>query len=476
MFASVKKQVASDLSGFCALFSGKAAPKPGLYAYKVTNGKAFKPVHLRIHEDRSAVLFLDVAETISLNSSAAKIAKLALDGAPRENTYRLLSRETPAPQYAQLREDIDSVYSLLGALANSKLCEPLPEFLKRAAHGRAPQAPYRADIALTYSCNNRCSHCYNESSRRSMPSLCKSQWYKVVDTLLDIGIPHLIFTGGEPTLNPFLPSLIARAYKRGAVVGLNTNGRLLAETKFVEKLEQCGLNHVQITLESCESLIHEQMTSCISFSETVAGIREALKSRLHVITNTTLTKANCLDIEKTIIFLHSLGIRTFAANGMIHSGCGTAHPDSLSEAELKQVLLRIRDQAKSLDMNFLWYTPTEYCLLSPEELGLGRKRCTAAEYSICIEPNGDVLPCQSFYQTAGNILSDPWEKIWQSPLFLSLRNRTQDAYLSSLDQKCLDCPELDDCAGGCRLPKALASRLLTINPRKEFRSEHKNAA
>ncbi|MCB0241561.1 MAG: SPASM domain-containing protein, partial [Anaerolineae bacterium] len=71
------------------------------------------------------------------------------------------------------------------------------------------------------------------------------------------------------------------------------------------------------------------------------------------------------------------------------------------------LLIRVRDRAEELGMRFLWYTPTEYCRMSPVELELGAKRCNAGEYSLCIEPNGDVLPCQSYYVAAGNILRDP---------------------------------------------------------------------
>jgi radical SAM protein with 4Fe4S-binding SPASM domain len=106
-------------------------------------------------------------------------------------------------------------------------------------------------------------------------------------------------------------------------------------------------------------------------------------------------------------------------------------------------------------MRFLWYTVTDYCRLSPVALGLSPKRCNAAEYSICIEPDGDVLPCQSYYVSAGNILSDPWESIWNSDLFRSFRDREQDPEAAGLPPECWDCPDLDMCGGGCRLEREL---------------------
>jgi radical SAM protein with 4Fe4S-binding SPASM domain len=208
---------------------------------------------------------------------------------------------------------------------------------------------------------------------------------------------------------------------------------------------------VQITLESHRAGVHDSMTGAASFAETVAGIRRSLEAGLHTITNTTLTRRNADEAEETVDFLHGLGLRTFAVNGMIYSGRGLESPDALATEELAPVLVAVRDRAEELGMRLLWYTPTPYCRLSPVELGLGPRRCNGGEYSVCVEPNGDVLPCQSYYRPAGNLLRDPWERIWQSPLFRSFRRRTADPRGSGLPEQCWDCPELPLCGGGCRL-------------------------
>jgi radical SAM protein with 4Fe4S-binding SPASM domain len=70
---------------------------------------------------------------------------------------------------------------------------------------------------------------------------------------------------------------------------------------------------------------------------------------------------------------------------------------------------------------------------------------------LCIEPNGDVLPCQSYYVSSGNILLDPWEEIWNSDLLVSFRNREIDPYKHGLPEICWDCPDLPVCGGGCRI-------------------------
>jgi radical SAM protein with 4Fe4S-binding SPASM domain len=64
---------------------------------------------------------------------------------------------------------------------------------------------------------------------------------------------------------------------------------------------------------------------------------------------------------------------------------------------------------------------------------------------MCIEPDGNVLPCQSYYQPLGNLLNDEWDSIWNHPLAIRLRER------KNLPQKCDGCALLPECGGGCPL-------------------------
>ena len=45
------------------------------------------------------------------------------------------------------------------------------------------------------------------------------EWQTILDKAWNAGIPHVIFTGGEPTLRPDLLQLIAYAEKLGRSAG-----------------------------------------------------------------------------------------------------------------------------------------------------------------------------------------------------------------------------------------------------------------
>jgi radical SAM protein with 4Fe4S-binding SPASM domain len=182
-----------------------------------------------------------------------------------------------------------------------------------------------------------------------------------------------------------------------------------------------------------------------AFDQTVQGIRHCLEEGLYTITNTTLTARNAPGIGETVGFIASLGLKTFACNGIIHTGSRPQKELELDAAALTAALETVKRSAEVYMLRFIWYTPTQYCEVHPVNLGVGLKQCSAAKYAMCAEPNGDVLPCQSWYHPVGNLLRDPWPAIWEHPLCKSIRER------SYLMEKCYSCPDLEMCGGGCPL-------------------------
>ncbi|MDP2806697.1 MAG: SPASM domain-containing protein, partial [bacterium] len=180
-----------------------------------------------------------------------------------------------------------------------------------------------------------------------------------------------------------------------------------------------------------------------AFEDTVKGIKNAVASPVYTITNTTLTRLNAKGMEKTMEFIKKLGITTMACNGLIYSGQGASCGLGFKEEELVPLMERVRDQAQRLELKLIWYTPTQYCQLDPVNLELGVKTCTAARYNMCVEPDGSVIPCQSYFAPLGNILTDQWEKIWNAKPAVDLRQKAH------LMDKCKECQKLPLCGGGC---------------------------
>jgi radical SAM protein with 4Fe4S-binding SPASM domain len=182
-----------------------------------------------------------------------------------------------------------------------------------------------------------------------------------------------------------------------------------------------------------------------AWQQTVAGIQNVLDTPLYVMTNTTLLQENAPGLDQSLDFLAKLGIPTIGLNALIYAGRGKNVGSGLQENQLTPLLDLARRKTSQREQRLIWYTPTQYCNFDPMLLELGVKGCTAALYNMCVEPDGAVIPCQSYYQALGNILNDPWNSIWNHELAVSLRERRHIA------EKCGACVFLAECGGGCPL-------------------------
>ena len=418
----------------------------GVYHFEKKSLQSRSRIHLRVEADGNGLLLVNANQAFHLNPTATLMAfHLLQDKKQAEIIKSLINR------YHVLKKDAEKDFTTFRHQF-SELIEPNGAcpihdlgVEATAPFSHTPSAPYRMDLALTYRCNNDCSHCYNDRAR-AHNELSTNEWKNVLNQLWDVGIPHIVFTGGEPTLRKDLPDLIEHAESLGQITGINTNGRMLKDASFVKKLVQAGLDHAQITLESHREEIHDQIVNHPdSWKETTAGIRNALEQKLFVMTNTTLLQSNSPYLGETLDFLAELGVPTVGLNALIHSGRGASVQTGLGESKLEDLLVLAKEKTQKHDQRLIWYTPTQYCHFDPVLLDLGVKGCTAALYNMCIEPDGSVIPCQSYYQSLGKLSEKKWSDIWNDPLAISLRERRNAPI------QCLPCPMFQECGGGCPL-------------------------
>ena len=419
---------------------------PGLYHFPRSDSDAKTRLHLRVDPDGCGTLVINASSIIHLNPTAAQIAYYHLGGETSAEISSILQKHYDLSAQAAAN-DVQLITADIEAFINSN-GNPVDTYSGieiSAPYSLRPTAPYRMDLAITYRCNNDCPHCYN-ARLRSYPELETEDWKRIIDHLWELSIPHLIFTGGEPTLRDDLPELIRYAEEKGQITGLNTNGRRLSDRIFINDLVDAGLDHVQITLESHDHEIHDRMVNQNgAWKQTVSGIKNALESSLFVMTNTTMLKDNHRVIDKTLDFLIDLGVPTIGLNALIYSGRGADVGTGLTEKELLPLLEMAQQKTGQSDTRLIWYTPTLYCHFNPLEMGLGIKGCTAALYNMCVEPDGGVIPCQSYYTQLGNLLKDPWQAIWEHDLAVNLREREY------IPEDCRVCSLMEECGSGCPL-------------------------
>ncbi|WP_237774761.1 radical SAM/SPASM domain-containing protein [Actinosynnema sp. ALI-1.44] len=79
-------------------------------------------------------------------------------------------------------------------------------------------------LEITGTCQLTCTHCYADSGPSGTTGAMTVQdWARVIDQAAGLGVGMVQFIGGEPTLHPGLPDLIARVLRHGIRVEVFTN-------------------------------------------------------------------------------------------------------------------------------------------------------------------------------------------------------------------------------------------------------------
>ena len=285
-------------------------------------------------------------------------------------------------------------------------------------------APHRMDLMVSamtkngqWHCNQKCVHCYAAGQVHSEEEeLSTEEWKEILDRCRKAGIPQVTFTGGEPTMREDLPELIA--YARWFVSRLNTNGIRLTPD-FCRKLHEAELDSVQITFYSADADVHNRLVGAGRYENTVQGMENALAEGLSVSINTPLCTLN-RDYRKTLEFLHEKGILYVTCSGLITTGNAAGEASEqlqLTSAELEQILREAVAYCHENGMEIAFTSPGWIDQGVFDELNIPAPSCGACLSNMAVTPGGNVVPCQSWLsdEPLGNMLTDDWVSIWESP-------------------------------------------------------------
>ena len=323
----------------------------------------------------------------------------------------------------RIKADMQKIYTTIRQIAYREKVTEDVYYMSIGDYAPFMQAPHRMDLMVSamtrngqWHCNQKCVHCYAAGQTLSDErELSTDEWKAILDRCRSAGIPQVTFTGGEPTLRDDLFELIY--YARWFISRLNTNGIRLTKD-YCKKLHEAELDSVQITFYSSDPKIHNKLVGAPRYEETLSGIKNALAERLSVSINTPLCTLN-RDYEKTLEFLHGLGVIYVTCSGLITTG-SAAGADSealqLSSEELEEILRRSVDYCHKNGMEIAFTSPGWLDEKVFEELNIPSPSCGACLSNMAITPGGNVVPCQSWLddKPLGNMLADDWEKIWNN--------------------------------------------------------------
>lgn len=360
----------------------------GSHTYKSAPDEPVMRLHLRTMGDGSGILIVNAQTVLHLNPTAAEYAyHLIKRSLPEEVAKEVASRyninkATALQDYVEFHDRIET-------MVQTPDLDPVTylDFERVTPHSKDLTAPLRLDCALTYRLPAG-ADASDAPTKRVERELSTDEWKKVLDIAWEAGIPQITLTGGEPTLRPDLPEIIAHAEEIGQVCGLLSDGIKLADKEYLNMLLQTGLDHLLLILQP-------------ENEDSWKALDTIMPSDLFTTVHITV---NSEDISRTGRYLErlsKLGVTSLSL--------------STSDKTLKASLDVVRNLASKLGLDLRWDLPVPYSLANPvaietieDELPTG-----AGKSWLYVEPDGDVLPAQGMAgQVLGNILKDPFSKIY----------------------------------------------------------------
>jgi MoaA/NifB/PqqE/SkfB family radical SAM enzyme len=367
-------------------------------------------LHLRVEEDGRGLLVINAATVLHLNQTATEYARLLIQGADEEEAASTMARRYRVSR-ATARDDYRRLSDHISILATSTdLCPVTYLDMERVEPFSAEtSAPYRVDLALTYRVDET-GRLDPEARRRVDRELTAGEWQQILRPLWEEGVPHVCFTGGEPTLREDLAKLVRYAEEQGLVTGLLTDGRRLREQEVLEELLLAGLDHLQITLASHRPEIHDGIVGQAgAWRETEAGLRNALAGDVYVVVHVVVVPANADSVAETVAYLAELGVPAVALSSPLRAVAGA------ERLRLRSALEEAQDAAHEHGLTLVWDLAAPYSHVNPVEMEVSLSPQQVVRQHLYVEPDGDVLPAQGYNVVLGNLLRDSWENIWNHP-------------------------------------------------------------
>ena len=369
-------------------FTPKPLPAGNYQAIlKMDTGAAYR-LHLRIDEKGTGILILNASTILHLNPTAVEFAYHLIKQTPRETVLSevmkryQVSEDTAANDFQDFKERLDTL------VATPDLDpETFLDMERVGVHSQSDTAPMRLDCALTYQVSEGNSEVFAPVDRVKR-MLDTEEWKQILKNSWEAGIPHVVFTGGEPTIRPDVPELIKFTEELGQVCGLITDGSRLTEKDYLHQLLNAGLDHIMIILNPASNQSWE-------------AIKDTISEDIFLTVHVTVSDHNKDKFENILKKLKKLEITSLSI--------------SADSQELWKALPQYTQKAIESGFSLVWDLPVPYSALNPIALELeqAESRAEGAGFGwLYVEPDGDILAGQGTEDVLGNFLTDSWQRIW----------------------------------------------------------------
>lgn len=272
--------------------------------------------------------------------------------------------------------------------------------------------PLGAQLELTYKCNHRCIHCYNNSADNKWDyegMLTVKEWENVCEQLNELGILQCVISGGEPLLmGDDLFSIMDVLHKNKVKMVFISNGMLLDEKK-VEKLRKYKFDWFQLSIDGCSSETYRIMRGVDGFEKAINALYLLRKAEIPITIAHAVTKVNLHELSDMVDFAYNMGAVKLVISPFELVGRAIVNSEQLrlSDEEYIQVYSLLKSKMNE-------YAGRMEISVPPESVVSLQSDLYKKNSVMLVRPNGDIkFNCLSPFKI-GNVREKSLKEIWET--------------------------------------------------------------
>jgi MoaA/NifB/PqqE/SkfB family radical SAM enzyme len=292
---------------------------------------------------------------------------------------------------------------------------------------------------ITNKCNLTCDHCYISAGpdKERAGELSTEEAKAFIDDVSEMGVPLLLFTGGEPLVRNDFWELAAHAKTKKLRAVISTNGTLITKN-IAKRLKDSGISYVGISIDGADSETHDAIRNQRgSFAKAIQALKNCVELDLKCGIRITASKDNVEEIPNLLDLCLELGVPRFCLYWLVPSGRGKGMYDDkqLNREEILKTLDFLFEKAKTLDPRLIEILTVDapqdgiYLLKKMKEenhpeyenayklLSFTGDSCSAGDRAANVDPVGNIYACQFAQRpelVVGNVRDHKFSEIWNN--------------------------------------------------------------
>ncbi len=398
--------------------------KPGLYHMLQERDGVVTRFHLRVENDGSGMLIANAMAAARLTATGVLIAKDLLDGLSEDVIVEQLHASFSGGKGDIMHADVAKVRDLIEQITTPSDAYPVVNLED------AVLSPYGAELIAPL--------------QASVPLASPEAMVPLLDRLWEVGIPHITLVAPDGFVDEHLIRAVERAEDLGMITGVRSRATYLNDYGLLAALRQAGVDHITMPFAANRAEIHDALYGIGDLDAAYSVLAWLEDNRVCAEAEIPLIQATLDRVQSTIDTLLGEGADnlSFVAFATLDEALAQEMGVFTSDG-MAQVATTIEETADLAQARFMWNPPVEVVPgMALAEQVIAGPRCSG-DVAVRVEPDGKVFPARGPFVSAGNLLKESWQSIWDDEVFRRYRERVE------APTRCDVCPDLAICAADC---------------------------